>query len=158
MIVSTTRFGDVEITEERVITFEQGLLGFPAARRFTLLHPIPDGPAPAEGGAGVPLYWLQSLERPELAFVVTDPGLFVADYRIALRKDDLEALGLVGPETGQVLVIVNRYPDCLTANLQGPLVINLETRAGVQCVLADGRWSTRHRLAECPAPAHAASA
>ncbi len=61
-------------------------------------------------------------------------------------------------EEAQVLVIVNRYGESLTGNLQGPLVINVDSRVGEQLVLADQRWSTRHRLVDVGAAAHAASA
>jgi len=66
MIVRTTRFGDVDIAEDRVITFPKGLLGFADNKRYCLFEPNEDAC----------FYWLQSLDDPTLAFVVTDPALF----------------------------------------------------------------------------------
>lgn len=149
MKVNTSRFGELEIDDGRVIIFESGLLGFPDESRFTLLKPSPDSV----------FLWLQSLDNPDLAFVVTDPSLFVTGYEVALRGDQTEALKLGSLEDGQVLVIVNRYTDCLTGNLQGPLVVNLVEKVGQQLVLSDQRWTTRHKLVEIGQPAaQAASA
>jgi len=148
MDVSTSRFGTVEIDADRILNFPSGLLGFSNYERFALLQPNPDGV----------FLWLQSLDSPDLAFVVTDPSLFVSGYDVPIRRDQMEALSLPSLEEAQVLVIVNRYGDSLTGNLQGPLVINVETRRGEQLVIADQRWSTRHKLTELGESAQVASA
>jgi len=85
-----------------------------------------------------------------LAFVVCDPRLFVADYQVPIRREELEALGLDEATGAQVFVIVNKIDDLLTGNLQGPLVINVTTRQGKQLVLSDKRYSTRHPLMRIP--------
>ncbi|MCW5776110.1 MAG: flagellar assembly protein FliW [Phycisphaeraceae bacterium] len=148
MEVRTTRFGVIEIAEDRVITFPRGLLGFPGHTRYCLLEP----------GEDACFFWLQSLDDPELAFVVTDPSLFVPDYSVPIRPEQMAELGLSRLEDSQVFVIVNKVDQTLTGNLQGPLVINTLTRAGDQLVLAEKRWTTRHALMKvAPAP-RAASA
>jgi flagellar assembly factor FliW len=86
------------------------------------------------------------VDRPELAFVVCDPRLFVPDYVVPVKVDDLAQIGLADPSTAQVFTIVNKVDNMLTGNLQGPLVINVETREGKQLVLSDRRFSTRHPL------------
>ena len=148
MNVSTTRFGSVEIDESRILTFPAGLLGFSNFTRFALLQPDEEGV----------FYWLQSLDTPELAFVVTDPTLWVPDYQATIRREQLEELALTAPEEAQVLVIANRYGDTLTGNLQGPLVINVRSRTGMQLVMADKRWTTRHEFIQLGERVHAASA
>jgi flagellar assembly factor FliW len=150
MEVRTTRFGVIEIAEDRVITLPKGLLGFPRATRFCLLEP----------GDDACFFWLQSLDEPSLAFVVTDPSLFVTDYSVPLRPEQMSELGLSRLEDAQVFVIVNKVDQQLTGNLQGPLVINTITRDGDQLVLAEKRWTTRHPLVRVAAPgaARAASA
>ncbi|MCL4742575.1 MAG: flagellar assembly protein FliW [Phycisphaerales bacterium] len=148
MEVRTTRFGVIEIAEDRVITFPRGLLGFPEHTRYCLLEP----------GEDACFFWLQSLDDPDLAFVVTDPSLFVPDYSVPIRPEQMAELGLSRLEDSQVFVIVNKVDQTLTGNLQGPLVINTLTRAGEQLVLAEKRWTTRHALMKvAPAP-RAASA
>ncbi len=150
MEVRTTRFGVIEIAEDRVITFPKGLLGFPERTRFCLLEP----------GDDACFFWLQSLDEPSLAFVVTDPALFVPDYSVPIRKEQMGELELARLEDAQVFVIVNRVEDHLTGNLQGPLVVNTLSRVGEQIVLAEKRWTTRHKLvkvAAAEAPEHRAA-
>ena len=142
MLIQTMRFGPIEVDDSKLMTFPDGLLGFPKHHRFALLQTSPD---PA-------LFWLQSVEDPDLAFVVCDPLLFVPDYQVPIRRDDLEALGLHEPSEGQVLVIVNKVNGSLTGNLLGPLVVNAQTLTARQLVLSDKRYSTRHRLVPASAP------
>ena len=148
MHVRTTRFGTVEIAEDRVITFPKGLLGFPSQTRYCLLEP----------GDDACFFWLQSLDEPSLAFVVTDPSLFVPDYSVPVRPEQMGDLSLGRLEDAQVFVIVNKVDQQLTGNLQGPLVINTITRKGEQMVLAEKRWTTRHPLVKVAPAARAASA
>jgi flagellar assembly factor FliW len=148
MDVETTRFGVVSVDENRLITFPAGLLGFTAFKTYALLRPDDDGA----------FLWLQSLEAPELAFVVTDPGLWIGDYQVPIRREQIEQLALESVEGADVFVIVNRYGEALTANLQGPLVINPANRRGVQLVLADKRWATRHEIVQLSQALQAASA
>ncbi|MCP4833150.1 MAG: flagellar assembly protein FliW [Phycisphaera sp.] len=136
MNLETTRFGNVEIDDDRVINFSSGLLGFSSYSKFVLLQPDEQGV----------FFWLQSTEAPDLAFVVTDPALWITDYQANIRKDQMEELGLNELGEAQVLVIVNKRDESITSNLQGPLVVNIQGRIGMQLVLADKRWSTRHEL------------
>ena len=136
MLIETHRFGPLEVDGERIINFESGLLGFPQYRRYALIQTSPD-----------PIFfWLQSVEDPGLAFVVCDPLAFVPDYQVPVRRDDLEALKLSELSDSQVLVIVNKSGEQLTANLLGPLVIGSTSLLGKQMVLSDKRYTTRHRL------------
>lgn len=136
MHVRTTRFGVVEIADDRVITFPKGLLGFSEHKRYCLLEPAEDSA----------FFWLQSVDDPTLAFVVTDPSFFVPDYSVPIRAEQMGELVLTKLEDAQVFVIVNKVDQTLTGNLQGPLVINTITRSGEQFVLAEKRWNTRHPL------------
>jgi flagellar assembly factor FliW len=136
MKVQTTRFGQIEVDEERLIFFSKGLLGFPENCCFALLQ-IND-----EGN----FFWLQSVERPELAFVVCDPVLFVPDYKIPAKLEDFHQINLTNMSNAQVMVIVNKVERTLTGNLQGPIVINAINRQGRQLVLSEKKYSTRHPL------------
>ena len=142
MQVPTTRFGTVEVAADRILDFSSGLLGFASYRRFVLLQPDEEGV----------FYWLQSIDAPELAFVVTDPRLWSEEYQAVVRQDQLDAMGMRTMAEAQLFVIVNKYDNTLTANFQGPLVVNLANQQGMQLVLADRQWTTRHeiaRLADC---------
>lgn len=140
MIIATSRFGSVEVDETRLIRFPKGILGFPNDPEYALI----------QTGENSGFYWLQAVTRPELAFVVCDPRLFVQDYEIPIKQEDLQSIGLDDPEGAQVFIIVNKVNDLLTGNLQGPLIINIETRVAKQLVLSDRRFSTRHPLMALP--------
>lgn len=148
MNVQTTRFGVVDLDEKRIITFPAGLLGFSSYKRFALLQPNDEGV----------FFWLQSLDSPELAFVVSDPSLWVSGYEASIRREQMDELSLGNLDDAQVFVIVNKYGQTLTANLQGPLVINLANQKAMQLVLADKRWTTRHEIVRLAEPAQAISA
>lgn len=141
MQVRTTRFGVIEIPEDRVITFPKGLLGFAAQKRYCLLEP----------GDDACFFWLQSVDEPNLAFVITDPTFFVPEYAVPIRPEQMAELGLSRVEDAQVFVIVNKVDQDLTGNLQGPLVINTVNRGGEQIVLVEKRWTTRHPLVKTSA-------
>src|SRR6478609_2678770 len=74
MDIATTRFGRLEVNEERIITFPHGLLGFPQHQRFALI----------QTGEENYFFWLQSVDEPSLAFVVTDPSIFFKDYEVPI--------------------------------------------------------------------------
>ena len=132
MIVDTLRFGPVEIDGDRLITFAKGLLGFSRYKRFVLIQSDRESY----------FWWLQSIETSDLAFVVTDPSLFVATYQVPIRPEQMQAIGLESLEDAQVLVIVNKRDDVLTGNLQGPLLVHLRNRMAEQLVLTDRQFTT----------------
>ena len=142
MIISTSRFGQLEVDAERLITFDDGILGFPDEHRFALI----------QTGEGSGFYWLQSVDRVDLAFVVCDPRLFVADYQVPVKLDDLACIGISDPDQAQIFTIVNKVDGLLTGNFQGPLVVNVANRRARQLVLSDKRYSTRQPLMRVPAP------
>ena len=148
MLINTSRFGPVDVDETRIITFTKGVLGFPKYRQYVLI----------EAGQDSSFWWLQSIELPELAFVVTDPSLFVPTYRVPIRKEQLDEMGIESLDEAQVFIVVNKHGDTLTGNLQGPLVIHVGRRLGEQFVLNDRRYTTRVPLIEVGQTARAASA
>ena len=148
MQVETTRFGSVEVDDSRLLQFPAGLLGFGRVHQFALLQPDDRGV----------FFWLQSIESPAVAFVVTDPRLWSSDYTVSMRREQSEEIGLRGNTTPEILVIVNRRESGITANMQGPLVINPENRTGIQIVLTDRRWTTRHELVSVSPVARTVSA
>lgn len=144
MKIQTTRFGEVEVENTRVIRFPKGLLGFPKFKDYVLIE-SGDKNRPNEESN---FWWLQSANLPELAFVVTDPTLFVSTYKVPIHPEQMLGLGLTSIDDAQVFVIVNKRGNVLTGNLQGPLVINVGSRCGEQLVLSDRRFTTRVPLVE----------
>lgn len=143
MLIDTTRFGQLEVDRQRLITFQDGILGFPKQHEYALV----------QTGEGSGFYWLQSESTADLAFVVCDPRLFVADYQVPVKLEELRAIGLAEPASAQVFIIVNKVGDLLTGNFQGPLVVNVVNRLARQLVLSDKRYSTRHPLMRVGKPA-----
>lgn len=138
MQVQTTRFGLVQIDESEIITLSRGLVGFPDKTRFTLIDHSP----------GSPFQWLQSVEEPGLAFLVTDPYRFFPDYEVDLPGERAKQLQIQKPEDAQVLtmVTVRATPKQITANLLGPLVVGMNSHRAEQLILDGDRYNTRHPL------------
>lgn len=143
MEIETTRFGTLDVEDERVMTFTSGLLGFPNHTRFALI----------QTGSENYFFWLQSIDEPNLAFVVTDPAIFFKDYEVPVREESQSELRLSDPALVQVFVICNKVGDWLTGNLLGPIVVNAENRLAQQVVLTDKKWTTRQPLMRLAAEA-----
>jgi flagellar assembly factor FliW len=139
LIVNTTRFGDVQVDAAKIITLPRGIIGFPDDKQYVLLKHQPESP----------LFWLQSVTNPELAFVVVMPGLFKPDYRVPVGPPLLEALGARSLEEIQVYVLVTvpqGHPEKMTANLKGPLLVNSGSRLGQQVVVDDPDYPVKYPL------------
>lgn len=137
--VASDRFGVLEIDDDRILQFDDGLLGFPDAHRFALID---------SHDTGV-YYWLQSLEDPALAFLTVVPWPFFPDYEPDLSGTEQDELSLRTPADAMVLCLltVQREAATITANLLGPLVVNSHTRKGRQVVLAESGYPVRAPLA-----------
>ena len=137
MEIETTRFGHVEIDEGLIITIPEGILGFEDLKRFIILDHF---------DKESPFKWLQSIEDPSLAFVITDPLIFVPDYKAKIHKDELVSIELSEASKAIIVVIVNIKRDHseITINLQGPLVINPEKKLAKQCILRTDDYEVRH--------------
>jgi flagellar assembly factor FliW len=146
MKVDTTRFGPLDIPDDQVLVFPEGLIGFEDCTRYAIV----DRPK------NKPVWWLQSLDRPEIAFILTDPAAVVANYQPPVPRSDLRQLSLASLDEAElhVMLIVTADPKEITANLLGPLLINPRERLGKQVVLRSTDYSPVHPLAQ-PAPAGA---
>jgi len=137
--VHTSRFGTVEVDEDKMIRFPEGLLGFPQQKEYVLLDHKP----------GSPFHWLQAVDVPELAFIMTDPFLFKRDYLRDLSSEEEAHFASEPEEEIAVFALVTIPPgqaEKATINLLGPLVIDLKSRNGRQVILANTRYTHRHPL------------
>jgi flagellar assembly factor FliW len=148
MKLYTTRFGEIEIDENKVIKFHSGLLGFPDVKRYVVLDHM--------NNPDIPFKWLQAVDDPDLVFVVIDPLLFCPDYNLYIDERDLRELNIAGFDDRFIVVIVtipHEMPELMTANLQGPLIVNLKTREAKQVVLLGERYPLRYPvLQDIPVP------
>jgi flagellar assembly factor FliW len=135
--VTTKAYGVIDVNERQKITIASGLFGFESFRDYVLLD-----------AERQPFYWLQSLDVERLAFILVNPFLFRPDYELDISDEELSGIGISDPQKALIFSIVT-IPSgggAMTANLQGPLVINRETRQGKQAVLTDPRWGTQHNI------------
>ena len=137
MTVDTKAFGPVEINEKQKVNIAQGLFGFEDYNEYVLLDAEHE-----------PFFWLQSVDEKETAFVLINPFFFRKDYEVNITNEDLAEIGITSPEKALIFVIVTIPQDGspMTANLQGPLVINKEKMTGMQAVLSDLKWKTKHDI------------
>ena len=137
MEIKTTRFGQVEIDEDLVITLPEGILGFDDFKRYIILDHF---------DKESPFKWFQSIDDPSLAFVITDPLLFVPEYKAKVAKEEIKSIELVDIGKALIVVIVNIKRDHseITINLQGPIVVNPDKRLAKQVIIKESDYPIRH--------------
>lgn len=138
MIINTRRFGEIKIDRSKIITFHEGVIGFGKWQRYVLM-PFAEG---------TPFELMQSADEPNLAFVLIDPFLFRPDYHVDLSEQDLESIDVKEIKEVVVRVIVTLTSDVknMTANLQGPVLINESKFLGKQIVIVGQEYSLRHPI------------
>jgi flagellar assembly factor FliW len=137
MKLDTKALGTIEIGEKQKVFFPQGLFGFETLQDYALLD-----------AAQPPFFYLQSIKQVELAFVLINPFIFRPDFEIDTDDAELAMIGIDKPEQALVFSIVTIPEDDkpMTANLQGPIVMNRDTRNAKQVILCDPRWQTKHDI------------
>lgn len=138
MIIQTLQFGELDVQEESIITFEQGLPGFESLRQFSILTPDPE----------VPFSFLQSIEDGNVAFVLTNPFLFYPLYEFDLTESIQQQLRVERESDVGVWSIVSIGEEMAdsTLNLLAPVIINVKYRLGKQCILHGSGYTTKHPL------------
>jgi len=133
--VQTKAYGPIDVDERQLLHFPDGLLGFEKFRDYALLD-----------ARQKPFFYLQSLDVSELAFILIDPFLFRPDYCVDADDALLSSVGIESPQDALVLSLVTVPPDGspITANLMGPLIVDKKSRRGVQAVMSDPKWQTKH--------------
>jgi flagellar assembly factor FliW len=140
MKIETSRFGEIDIDEESVVTMPEGMLGFSDVNQYVLI----------QHQQGSPFVWYQSVDEPNLAFLVTDPFSFFPEYQVLLSQEDIDVLGCtsLGDLSVFVVVVIPENPEHMTANLRGPVVINTDKHVARQIVLTDDRYSPHQPIIE----------
>lgn len=138
MTVQTFRFGPIEVPATKVITMARPILGFEHLEQFCLIE-IDDL---------LPFLWLQSTDDESVAFLVVNPQLIQPTYRIEINRNEIAELKVARPEDVETYVIVTipDDPQQISANMQGPLLINTETQLAKQLVLVNSQYKIKHRL------------
>ncbi|MGL4986284.1 MAG: flagellar assembly protein FliW [Treponemataceae bacterium] len=137
MEIDTKSMGKVTIDKKQLIDFPCGLFGFEQMTEFALIE-----------SEHQPFLWLQSVQESGLAFLIMDPFLFCADYELDVDDEFLQKIEITNPADILVLSILTVPSDGsgITANLQGPVIINKKNNKGLQVVVNDPRWQTKYNL------------
>ena len=137
--VYTSRFGEIEVDERKIVHFKDGIPAFEEEHEFIIL------PYDEES----PYYFMQSLSTPDLAFLLTIPFLFFNDYTFEIDDATVEELGITSPDTVfyySMVTIPNGSIRYMTANLVAPIVLNAANMQAKQVVLEKSNYTTKHRL------------
>lgn len=134
----TVRFGELDYDQGDLIHLTEGLVGMPNLKNWLIL----------EMGDDVPMKWFQSLDRGDFGFPIAQPYLFHDDYEVSVQGGTLEKLGTAQDEDLVVLIITTVHPGGtkVTGNMLAPLVIDTETRRGVQLALDKSEYGMRQEI------------
>jgi flagellar assembly factor FliW len=128
MTIQTGRFGEIEVSEDTLLTFPTGLVGFPAVKEFVVLDVAED----------CQYQWFQAVKEPDLALVIIDVHLLNPEFQAQISDEGLTELGITQTDPVLIMAVVtipSGEPEHATANLRAPLVVNLRTRKGKQLIL-----------------------
>ena len=142
--VYTSRFGEIEVDEQKIVRFQNGIPAFEDEHEFIIL--------PYEEES--PYYFMQSLKSPDLAFLLTIPFLFFPDYNFELDDESIKELDIRNNENVfyyTMITIPNGSIRYMTANLVAPIVLNGANMRAKQVVLEKSNYTTKHRLFPEPA-------
>ncbi len=136
--VHTVNFGEIDIPDDKIIHFKEGIPGFPQIRRFAVL----------EFENLEPFRYLQSLEEPPIALLVVNPFLLQTSYQFQLGDSDADELQAEKSEDVSIFAVVTvpENPSDATINLVAPILINARNRRGKQVILLDSQYSVRQPL------------
>ena len=137
--VYTSRFGEIEVDEAKIVHFKDGIPAFEDEHEFIIL--------PYEEES--PYYFMQSLRSPDLAFLLTIPFLFFNDYSFEIDDETIKELDIKNQDDVfyySMITIPNGSVRYMTANLLAPIVINGENMKAKQVVLEKSQYTTKHRL------------
>jgi len=137
MIIETTHFGQIEIIEENILDFEEGILGFEDVRRFGIIN---------SEDPESPFSWIQAIEKPELAFALVNPFAIKKDYDFELNDQDASSLRIENPTQVAIFAIVVIPEDTkrISMNLKAPIIVNTKNRKAAQIILNSDKYMVRH--------------
>lgn len=137
MKLNTTNFGQIDIDEEKIIHFKEGILGFEVEKEFIMIY---------NEDEENPFQWLQSIKSPDLAFVIINPFTVFEDYEITISDAVQKKLNIEDEKDVAIysIVVVPEDLKKMTVNLAGPIIININKRLGKQVILDDSRYTTKH--------------
>lgn len=142
MKVNTKKFGEIDLADDKLIHFANGIVGFPDLTDFALIH---DGEK--EDG---PIRWLQSMQEPGFAMPVIDPLFVMQDYNPIVEEELLKDIELDSEDDLFVLVTLTVPKEIkrMSTNLKAPFVINIRNRKACQIIVEDDRYEVKFPVYE----------
>ena len=136
--IPTTKFGKLNINDEDIITFPDGLVGFEKLTIFSIVDP----------GDNTLILWLQSLSQSNIAFPIIKPYVFDPKYSIKPFPTDLAILGLNTIDHASIYSVLTIPQEIkeISANLKAPIIINNQTKKGKQIILQNSKLEVRHKI------------
>ncbi len=143
MRITTRYFGEIEIDEQKILYFEEGLIGFENLKKFTLIYNN-------ETEYGKTIHWLQSLDEPMVALPVINPFDIVADYNPVINDEILDSLGELNEENTAVFLTLTIPSDIskMTTNLKAPIIVNAENKKGCQVIAENPEYVIKYNIYE----------
>lgn len=141
MVVNTRIFGEVTIDEDKLITFSNGIIGYPELTKFALIHD-------EESGKNAGMRWLQSMQKPEFAMPVMDPLSILQSYDPEVNDELFLSLGELEPEEMLVLVTVTVPKDItkMSMNLRAPIIINAKEKKACQIITEGEMYQVKYPI------------
>lgn len=138
MKIHTSRFGEVELNDQDIINFPEGILGFENCKRFFVIDP----------SDGSLVLWLQSVSDPDVAFPIIEPEIFKPNYTPDLMPSDIRTLELDHVKDAKVYTVLTIPVDVtkMSANLKAPIIINSKKNSGRQIVLQDNKLEVKYEM------------
>ncbi len=136
MNIETVRFGNIEIEEDKIIKFKEGIPGFPEDDKFIVIL----------NGEDTPISFLQSVKNGDLSFVILNPFKVYKEYDFEIPETVQKTLRIEKVEDVMIFNMVTIPEDMkkMTANLMAPIVINIREKLGKQIILEDAKYGTKH--------------
>ncbi|MCI8408562.1 MAG: flagellar assembly protein FliW [Lachnospiraceae bacterium] len=143
MLVKTKYFGEIDLTEDKILEFENGIMGFEEYTRYTILY---DREEEKKGN----IMWFQSVEEPALALPVISPFYVKKDYNPEVSEELLQPLGEINEENLCILLTLTVPGNVkqTTANLKAPLIVNADTRKGCQAIVENADYEVKYNVYE----------
>ena len=141
MRIETKIFGEIDIDEEKILHFTNGIIGFPDLKDFALMYD-------AEKGEKSNIRWLQSLQEPAFAMPVLDPLSVKPDYNPEVEDELLKPIGELNPDEMLVLVTLTVPKDItkMSVNLCAPIVIHTESRKACQIIVDNEKYPVKYMI------------
>lgn len=142
MRITTRYFGEIEIDDQKIIFFEDGLIGFEKLKKFTLIYNS------EEGEDTKSIMWLQSLDEPMVAFPMINPFHVMTDYNPIVNDEILNSLGELHEENTAIFLTLTVPSDIskMTTNLKAPIIINAETKKGCQVIAENPEYVIKYNI------------